>query len=107
MLPERTLDALRRFHALGGVVVGPRPGSNLLPELCASLDERPSLPGVDGEEMESLYRAGLLSVAPYADSYVLPETEEFGGIEADHLWVVTPEGLAFLKSTESQEKAGA
>lgn len=100
-MSETRLDALRRFHALGGVFVGPRPGSNHLPDLCASLDDRPDLPLVDGEEMESLFRAGLLAAMPsQADSHVIAETEDLGGVEADHVWTITEAGRSALASLD-------
>ncbi|WP_157080770.1 hypothetical protein [Methylobacterium variabile] len=89
------LDALRRFAAIGRPVIGPCPGSNFLPVLEHRSDDDKIR--VSGEELERMLRAGLLTAIQDPGShFVVDDTDEYGGIDADHLWSLSPAGRTAL-----------
>ena len=94
MLEPDLMDALRRFARCCRSCVAPRPGSNALPLLeLRSDDEAVS---VDCEDMEAMYRAGLLIAEPEEEEHIVEGSEEYGGIEANYLWRLSPAGRTAL-----------
>jgi len=86
--------ALERFNRIAKAVGAPRPGSNHLPLLeVASGDGRVT---VLGEELDALHRAGWLTACPDPDVTVIDGGSEFGEVDCDHLWTITPAGRAAL-----------
>lgn len=99
---EKLTEALKRFTVICKSGSAPRPGSNLLPMLYLCTDDESV--EVTGDEMEALYRAGLLDVEPDPDVRQVADSEAYGGIDADFRWFVTPAGrAALLAQTEASD----
>ncbi|SFF22237.1 hypothetical protein [Methylobacterium sp. yr596] len=97
--PSDLIGPLIRFAFCCRSCAAPRPGSNFLPLLALASDDETVF--VDGEEMEALYRAGLLLAEPDDNGFVVEETDEYGGIDADYIWRVSPAGRAALQKEEA------
>lgn len=100
MKAERLTEALKRFTQVCKTVQAPRPGSNFLPVLYVSNKDESI--EVRGEEMEALYRAGMLDAQPDPDVRQVIDSEEYGGIDADYSWFVTPAGRSALAALEGE-----
>ncbi len=94
------LGPLRRFAQCCNSCIGPRPGSNFLPLLYLGTPDDSVT--VDGEDLELLFRAGLLHAEPHNQTDVVQNTEEFGGIEVDHRWSLSAAGRTALAKSQEQ-----
>ncbi|MCJ2090878.1 hypothetical protein MKK88_33580 [Methylobacterium sp. E-005] len=97
------MNALKSLSTLKGGWLACRPGSNFMPYCYL---QTPS-GDVDGEQMESLWRAGLLSAEPYSGSLRASlgggDYGPYGHIpefELNFDWTVSPAGRAALSQGE-------
>lgn len=88
-------EALWRFDCIAKSCIAPRPGSNHLPAL--ELISEDGQVAVEGEELDALHRLGWLQANPDPRPIVVEDSDEWGGIDADHLWTITPAGRLALQ----------